>query len=376
VLAADAASLSGMAMASLSGETQSRLRMVLPSFAATANPVDITAALLTNSRLFGEILPVIADDPSADAFFIGVPVAGQGYDVDAFARDTAAFASTTGKPIVIAAPQVSVAARFKAEGLPVFSGEGEAIRSLHQLIAHHELLARAHPPAPTPPASTGGEWSRMLNEAESLALLAEAGVPIVPHRLCRSPEEAAAALQALGGPVVAKGCSVDVAHKSELGLVHLGLADPEAVVRAFESCRRVLDENGLSFDGVIIARMARGRREMLIGAHRDPVFGPVVVVGEGGKYVEALPDVRLLLPPFDADAVVEALRRLRIAPILSGVRGEPAMDVAAYAEAAVAVGRLMSAPERAIASLDLNPVLLGSAGEGCIAVDAVVFTKT
>jgi len=176
--------------------------------------------------------------------------------------------------------------------------------------------------------------------------------------------------------VVVTGCSADVAHKSELGLVHLGLAEPLAVAHAFESCRRVLDENGLAFDGVIVAKMAWGRREMLIGAHHDPVFGPVVAVGEGGKYVEALPDVRLLLPPFDADAVIEALSRLRIAPILSGVRGETAMDIAAYAEAAVAVGRLMSAPESAIASLDLNPVLLGSAGEGCTAVDAVVFANT
>lgn len=372
VLAADAASLSGMDMASLSGETQSRLRTILPSFAATANPVDITAALLTNSRLFGEILPVIADDASADAFLIGVPVAGQGYDVEAFARDTATFAAATGKPVAVAAPQSSVAARFKAEGLPVFPGEGEAVRSLHQFIAHHERMARARPPAPRAPAADEeGRAFRMLNEAESLALLAEAGVPVVPHRLCRSPEETVAAVRALGGPVAVKGCSAEVAHKSELGLVHLGLANPDAVTRAFEDCRQALADSGLAFDGVIVAAMARGRREMLIGAHRDPVFGPVVVVGQGGKYVEALPDVRVLLPPFDADDVHAALAQLRIAPILRGVRGEPAMDVGAFAAAAVAVGRLML-DDPAIGSLDLNPVLLGGADEGCTAVDAVV----
>ena len=372
VLAADAASLSGMEMASLSGDTQTRLRTILPSFAATANPVDITAALLTNSRLFGEILPVIADDASADTFLIGVPVAGQGYDVEAFARDAAAFAAATGKPVAVAAPQPSVAARFKAEGLPVFPGEGEAVRSLYQFVAHHERMARARPSAPRAPAADeDGRAFRMLNEAESLALLAGAGVPVVPHRLCRSPEEAVAAAQALGGPVAVKGCSAEVAHKSELGLVHLGLANPDAVVRAFEDCRQALAASGLAFEGVIVAAMARGRREMLIGAHRDPVFGPVVLVGEGGKYVEAVPDVRVLLPPFDADDVHAALARLRIAPILRGVRGEPAMDVGAFAAAAAAVGRLML-DDPAIRGLDLNPVLLGGAGEGCTAVDAVV----
>jgi acetate---CoA ligase (ADP-forming) len=122
--------MAGLPLAQLSGETQAELDRTLPSFATTTNPIDITAALLTNSRLFGDILPVIARDPAADAFFIGIPVAGVGYDVDAFARDTAAFAALTGKPLVVAAPQPNVAARFKAEGLSVFTTESQAIKAL------------------------------------------------------------------------------------------------------------------------------------------------------------------------------------------------------------------------------------------------------
>jgi len=377
VLAADAASMAGMSLAPLSEQTQGRLREILPSFAAVGNPVDITAALLTNSRLFGEILPVIAKDPSADAFLVGVPVAGQGYDVEAFARDTAAFADSTGKPLVVVAPQPPVADRFKARGLPVFAGEGEAVRSLHQFIAHGELAARAkarppvQPGAPTRPEQT---QARMLNEAESLALIGEAGVPVISHRLCRAAPEAVRFFEKLGGPAAVKGCSGDVAHKTELGLVHLGIVDTKGIRQAYEQCRRALEENGLSFDGVIVAAMARGRREMLIGAHRDPIFGPVVVVGDGGKYVEAMPDVRVLLAPFGAEDVRRALHTLRIAPVLGGVRGEPPLDVDAYCDAAVAVGRLMSAPGSAIATLDINPMLLGAQGQGCMAVDAVVFT--
>jgi acetate---CoA ligase (ADP-forming) len=173
-----------------------------------------------------------------------------------------------------------------------------------------------------------------------------------------------------------KGCSADIAHKSELGLVRLGLGTPEEVTEAWREMERIICDSGHRFDGVIVAAMTKGRREMIIGAHCDPVFGPVVMVGDGGKYVEALPDLRLLLPPFTAEEVAEALTRLRIAPVLNGVRGEPPMDLAALSEAVAAVGRLMVDPAANIVSLDLNPVLVGSAGEGCAIVDAVIFRES
>ncbi len=372
VLAADAATARGLSLEPLAQETREALGAILPSFAATRNPVDITAALLTNSRLFSEILPVIAKDKAADAFFVGVPVAGAGYDVDAFARDTAAFAEATGKPVVVAAPQPSVAARFKAHGAPVFTGEAEAIQALSQLIGHHELIARAERrkagPVANVPARAGE--TILLNEAESLDFLQSSGIPVVPHRLCRTPKEALAALAELKGPVAVKGCSRDVAHKSELGLVHLGLTTPEEVENAFAACRQAIEKANASFDGVIVSRMVRGRREMLLGAHRDTVFGPVVVVGEGGKYVEALPDVALLLPPFDQRDVREALSRLRIAPVLAGTRGESPVTLDTYCDAAVAVGALMRADDR-IVSLDINPFMVGEGAD--VALDAVVF---
>ena len=369
VMAADAASAVGMPLAELSATTQAGLRAVLPSFAATANPVDITAALLTNSRLFSEILPVLAQDPAADAFIIGVPVAGAAYDVPVFARDAAAFAASTGKPVVIAAPQPMVAGHFKAAGLPVFPYETQAVLALDGFIQHYALMQRARFAPAGPAAMPGGEL--LLNEAESLAAVAAAGVPVVPHRLCHTPDAAVAAAAALGGPVVVKGCSADLAHKSEHGLVRLDLTDPGAVRAAFEDCRRILEAGGFRFDGVLVAAMVRGRRELLIGAHRDPVFGPVVLVGAGGAYVEAMPDTALLLPPFGAADVRDALAGLRMAPLLAGVRGEAAMDVDAFAAAAVAAGRWML-DDPALLSLDLNPVLPGRVGEGCVAVDAVV----
>lgn len=376
VLTADAASAADMPLQPLADTTQAELRSILPGFATTTNPVDITAALLTNSRLFGAILPPIAQDPAADAFLIGIAVAGAGYDVPAFAADAARFAATTGKPLVVAAPQPSVIAEFKAQGLAVFTTEAEAVRALGQFLSHAALMAevQAHPPRqPTsrPAASTPAV---MLDEAQSLALLAAHGVPVVDHRLCHDPAEAVDAWVSLGSrPVAVKGCTAEASHKSELGLVQLGLNDPLSVAGAVTDTLAAAVVAGVALDGVIVAEMVRGRRELMIGGRLDPVFGPVVLVGDGGKYVEAMPDMQVLLAPFEAARVERALRRLRIAPLLDGVRGEPPLDVAAFCEAAVAVGRLMADAAAGITQLDINPVIVGAAGEGCVAVDAVVY---
>jgi acyl-CoA synthetase (NDP forming) len=377
VLTADAATSVGMPMAELAPDTDTKLKAILPSFATTTNPIDLTAALLSNSALFGDILPVIAGDPAADAFLIGVPVAGPGYDVPAFSRDAAAFAKQTGKPLVVAATQPSVAQAFAANGTSVFPTEVEAVTALHQFLAHRELMATtrtrralrgATDPLAAPPVNT-----EMLNEADSLALLGARGIAVVPHRLCLTRNEAIAAFAAIGGPVVVKGCSADIAHKTELGLVKLGVTSADVTGDLFSEMQAIIGRQGARFDGVIVAAMAKGRREMMIGAHRDPVFGPVVVVGDGGKYVEIFRDTRLLLPPFTADEVRETLQRLRIAPLFAGVRGEPPMDLDALVDTVVTIGELMRDEAAGVVSIDLNPVMLGSAGEGCVVVDAVVF---
>jgi acyl-CoA synthetase (NDP forming) len=377
VLSADAATAKGLPVAQLSGETRAGLARILPSFATTTNPVDITAALLSNSGLFGQILPVIAKDPAADAFLIGIPVAGQGYDVDSFAGDAAVFARRTGKPLALAIPQPGVAAKFKAQGLPVFTTETEAVGALAQFLSNAELVHYVvrHPPAVPEPVEAVPGGGRTLNEADSLELVSRYGVPVVEHVLCRSVEEAQAAFVQFGPPVAVKGCSQSIPHKSEWGLVKLNVRTPEEVRQAYDDFDKTVRIAGARFDGVIVARMVKGLRELMIGAHRDPVFGPVVVIGDGGKYVEAMPDVQLLLPPFTADDVMRALSRLRIAALLEGVRGEPPLDADAFCRAAITVGLLMDSPHAGVASLDLNPVIVGARGEGCRVVDALVETR-
>ena len=375
VMSADEATFAGLDMVRLEGPVRQKLDAILPTFASAANPIDLTAALLQNNRLLSDILPVIAKEDAADNFLVGFPIAGKGYDLPTFARDTSAFAAATGTPVVVSAWQKSVADPFKAEGVPTFPLESSAIAALARLIDHDALVARAIArPAP--------QWSRpaadtntghALNEAESLALLADHGLTVVPHHLCRTPAQAATAWRNLGGPVAVKGCSADLPHKSEHGLVRLGLDNEDAVRIAFRHMEQAIEKAGATFDGVIVARMARGTRELMIGAHRDPIFGPVVVVGDGGKYVEAMPDVRLLLPPFTIDDVDAALKSLRCWPALAGTRGEAASDVASVARAVQAVGDLVVRAGRLITSLDINPLIVGP--EGYAIVDAVVVVE-
>lgn len=375
VMGADAADDVRLPLAALSQATQDAVAAKLPGFATTHNPIDITAALLSNSGLFSDVLPAVASDPAADMFFINIPVAGAGYDVERFARDTAAFELATGKPVAVAAWQESVASAFRAQGVATFPNEGEALGVLAQVADHAALMRRPRAPAVELPAvalPADAGSAGFLNEAQSLELLSRHGVPTVPMRLCKTAEEARQAFDAIGGPVVVKACSADVPHKSEHGLVALNVASREQAGELFTQFWQKMEQMQAARDGVIVAAMHKGQREFMIGARWDPVFGPVVVVGDGGKYVESIKDVAVLLAPFGAEDVQAALYGLRIAPLLDGVRGEPALDVAALSALAVKVGHVIAGARGHIASLDLNPVMVGVNGSGVRVVDALV----
>jgi hypothetical protein len=173
--------------------------------------------------------------------------------------------------------------------------------------------------------------------------------------------------------VVVKGCSPDAPHKTELGVVRLRVENRDEAAAAAAAIFERMSHLGLEAEGVLVARMVEGLHELMVGAHVDPCFGPLVVLGTGGKYVEAVPDTQVLLPPFDDVAARRAIGRLRYAPALAGVRGEPAADVDAFADIVVRLGTAMIAPGAAITSVDANPVMIGQAGDGATIVDAVVF---
>ena len=355
VMGADHAERRGIPLAPV--PTQ-KLKSVLPAFAAAENPIDVTGALLSDSGLFGAVLPIVGDDAQSDLLLCCIPVAGAGYDVPRFARDIAAFQERYGVASAVAAPQPAVRAPFTAAGVATFASESEAMDALAQVADHAALLRQA--PAPLRPVRIGAS-RRFLNEAESLALLAKAGIPVVEHRLCTREDEVES------GDIVLKVCSRDLPHKSDHGLVTLGPADPTAEFRRLrERCVAL----GATFEGVIAAQRARGFRELALGARIDPAFGPVVLVGDGGIYLEALKDFRLLLPPFSEDDTLRKLGELRIAPLLAALRGQPARDVRAFARMAVKLGDAIVAWDGAVASVDINPVAVFETG--AVALDALI----
>jgi acyl-CoA synthetase (NDP forming) len=153
VLAADTAEELSLPLAALADTTRGQLNAILPGFATTTNPIDMTGVLLSNSSLFGKTLEIAGNDPGADLFFVGFPVAGTGYDVEAFARAAAHFIATTGKPLVLSVPQDEVAAPFIKLGVPVFGSDRQALQALDQLAAHAALMRRGRDTDRAPPAA-------------------------------------------------------------------------------------------------------------------------------------------------------------------------------------------------------------------------------
>lgn len=373
VLASDAAEEADLPLATLTDDTISRLETELPTFAATTNPVDVTAALLTDSGLFGRVLPVLGTDPAVGACLLGIPVAGRGYDVERFARDAAAFAAT-GTPLVLAIPQPGVAQPFVDAGLPVFEEEASAVAALAQFLGHLQQMVRADSlPRPCVGARERG-LAQTRNEVDSLAALAELGVPVVPHERVGDPEDVASAFDRIAdGAVVVKGITTAATHKSDLGLVRIGCTTPEQARTAAQEIAASARAHELCLDGFLVAPMVLGLQEGLLGASVDPVFGPVVMLGAGGVYVEYVPDTEVLLAPCSHREVHEAIDRLRMRPLLAGVRGDPPCDLDAWADAVVRVSEALADPASPIAELDVNPVML--LPDGVLAVDAVVVTS-
>lgn len=375
VLASDAADERGLAVATLSADTQTKLSCVLSEFATRQNPIDITAALLSNNRLFGEVLEAVVGDPAADLFLIVIPVAGRGYDVGSFARDAANFAAQSGKPVAVVAWQAMVAFEFRALGVPVFDDERQAMAAFAALLHYSRHSPKCDLPkkllaAPSP--SLFGFKGGVLSEVRSLEILAQNMISVVPHKLVRNAREAIDAWHSFGQPVVLKVCSEEIPHKSDFGLVALGLDSELAIQNTFQIQMKTVANMRIIPDGWIIAPMYKGLCEMMVGMHVDAVFGAVVVFGAGGKYVEVTPDVIVLLAPCEAEDVLNKLKGLRVWPILQGVRGEPAADIDAFVQLVVSFSRFANQNVTKLLSVDVNPVMLGKKGEGAVAVDALV----
>jgi acyl-CoA synthetase (NDP forming) len=265
--------------------------------------------------------------------------------------------------------------RYEAAGCLVFEDPTRAVRAVAALARFGEVFAHAETgepdagPGSCPPLPDGP-----ISELAAKRILAEAGIPAVEERLASSADEAVAAAEALGWPVVLKIASPDIPHKTEVGAVHLGLTCEADLRGAYDSilasCRGRCPEARL--EGVLVARQAPPGVETILGVQRDPVFGPVVMVGLGGVLVEALGDVAFRVPPFDAAEARAMIEELRGAVLLNAFRGRGAVDKAALVDALVALSRFAAAQRDSIEAIDVNPFLVLPRGRGALALDALI----
>jgi acyl-CoA synthetase (NDP forming) len=260
---------------------------------------------------------------------------------------------------------------LREEDVVFLQGYGRGMKALGRLAAYSRFLrAREQGAGPDrPPVSVAlPAGATALNEVEAKDLLRAAGLPVVPTRWARTADEAVAAAEELGYPVAAKVISPQIIHKSDVGGVRLGLADAAAVHAAFEAMQQVAaGVPGAEFQGVAVQPMAAPGLEVVIGANRDPQFGPVVLFGLGGVFVEVLRDVALRVAPLRDRDAAEMLDQIRGRALLERARGRPPVDRAALIAALCRLGDVMLAEPR-IAEVDLNPVL--AYPDGLVAVDA------
>lgn len=375
----DLAGDAGVPFAAISRATSARLAERLDYGLDPVNPLDAWGTGKDYAPIFLDCWKALMED---DAAACGLWVAdlrdGEKYRT-VFTHSAHEIAAATAKPMafVTCVPNGighETARRLKQLGTPLIDGLGPAVTA----VARHMTWARLReegplrPPAP-PADGVVTRWrarltsAAPLDEADGLALAAAFGVPVVAHEVVEDAAAAAAAADRLGYPVVLKTALAGIRHKSDLGGVRLGLGDGATVAAAWDELAARLGPRCL------VAPMAPAGTEMVFGMVSDAQFGPLVLVGAGGIFVELLKDVALAVPPFDAAVARRLIDRLKARPLLDGRRGRPAADVDALAEALARFSVLAASLGGSLAELDLNPVIAGPGG--AVAVDALVVPR-
>ena len=305
------------------------------------------------------------------------------------AEELAAVTGSTEQPIILStyttATEGAMAA-FAEAGIPCYTSMPSCARAIRALVDYARFQAcrdRAALPTVTPSATRDetaralAAAGRVLTDNSAKALLAGYGVPRPPEALATSADQAVAAAARIGGAVALKVQSPDITHKTEAGAVALGIAG-DATVR--EAYRKVLANAkaahpNAAIEGVLIQQMAPPGVEIILGITRDPVFGPMLMVGLGGIHVEVLRDVAFSPVPIGPDDALALLGELKGAALLDGVRGAPHADRAALAELIAALSRFAADHANQIEEIDLNPVIVHPKGQGLTVVDALIVKR-
>ena len=372
----------GVHLPPLSPETLDQLTPILPAFLPPKNPLDLGTQTIQQPDLLQTCAEALLRDPAIGGLLISIPATSPRHSV-IYVEGIAAASKTGTKPVALAilgdgsplSPDFMAVVR--KNNLVLSRSSDRTMRAMGKVIGYGNrnsaLAARKTAPAapiaiPQLGAGTQPEWL-------GKKVLAALGITTPAGELARTVEAAVTIADRIGYPVAMKAQAAKLAHKTEAGGVMLGVANAQDVRRAWKTLHDNVEraQPGLKLDGVLVEVMSPRGLELVIGARRDPRWGPVVMVGLGGIWVEALGDVRLMPPDLSEAEIIGELRKLKTAKLLEGFRGSPPVDVNAVAAAAAAIGRLMRArPD--ITEVDINPLMVHAAGRGATALDALIIT--
>jgi acyl-CoA synthetase (NDP forming) len=383
-LIADYAERNQLTLPKLDESQRVELAQVLPSYANLVNPLDFTTAIWGDRDALEQMLETALRTPADAALLVldyPAEFTGERKECDLLLELYCDQLERHGKTglVTSAFPELlpaSARERLHARGVAALQGVEDGLAAWSR-IAHYNarrsaLLAGGEAAlAPLCPEASMGS-GRLLDEWQSKQALRPFGLPLPEARLCR-PEQALDEARSLGYPLVLKVVSADLPHKTEAGGVALNLKDEKALSAALETMRGNLARHAphLAFDQVLLERMASPPlAELIVGIKRETGFGLALVIGAGGILVELLKDSRSLLLPTTDQAIHDALLSLRCAPLLTGFRGGPTVDMPALVRAIRAVADYACENAERLLELDVNPLLVNA--EGAVAVDALI----
>ena len=376
----------------LTEESRRRLGSILPAYSPVGNPLDAWGSG-DLKKAYPDCIATLAADDGLDMILVSqdVPTGMAPRQIEQFsdvAQAAVRARRLSGKPVILFSNvsgglEPSIRSILDAGGVPCLQGTDEALGAAAALVRRMEF--QKHVPyaegACVPPA--GAETLRkrlrgrrgVLPHPLAIEVLKAFGIDVAGDHLVHNREDARAALKSLGGAVALKVASRFIPHKTEAGLVRLGIASPAELDAAWDGLHAGLDAQhpGVEIDGILVQQMApAGSLETLVGVSRDEAFGPAVVVGLGGIFVELLKDTVLELAPFGAADARRMIDDLKGAALLRGYRGRPAADEDALVDLVVKVSRMAHVLRNEISALDLNPVMVLPAGGGVRIVDVVM----
>ena len=383
----DFAQEAGLDLAQWSPATAAALRELFPPFVTIDNPLDLGTAAFGKPELMRRAAQLLLDDPGVNSLIVSLFPGRPPQQVEKAEQLLPAIRASQ-KPValVMLGDPMALDASFmtlaRAEDAALFRSTERAVRAMAALNAVARAVAAPAEGGSDDDARHGEPFdiadlpAGPVAEYKAKALLAAAGVPVPPGELAQDLASAKAIAAGVGFPVVLKAQAAALSHKSDAGGVILNVGDGAALGEAWErlhtNVRRA--RPGLALDGVLVEAMAPKRQgcvELIVGAKRDSHWGAVLMLGLGGIWVETLYDVALLPATAGRAAIVEALGRLKGAPLFRGARGEPPVDLAAVASVARTLGALLE-QSLEIAELEINPLLACPQGQGALALDALI----